>query len=483
MKTLSNDNAVATESVELLGQPIKVSGLTGLICVRAKLKSRMIKGDLILPLIIVNCTRNDIEWLKGLNNVNSLFAWFGRKIIRSAVRHSKGLFFVEGECEIDDSKRVLEVKVSTEGYLHLSFTSKRSLKTLFEKSEYSYIQSSILKTVRGKIHFFDSSRFIYSSGDMLITETGSNVTSIRIPGRWYHRLAFNISLSRLLRSDQVNLMYDGHSCFAAILRDGCVFKVGIDSGTIVEIGRVNGFRGVMHNAHCFGPDGKIYFGEYIRKASRSGASIYCVDLHEECLTVAVNLPVGYCKHIHCVRYDEFTSTFWVCTGDENSESRILRYSLDMEFLEEVGGGTQVYRTCELNFSEHKVWWLMDSPLQLSMEIIYDRKTKLVTNGDCMPGPIWYGVSIQGIGDFCSVADEPCLYPKRKTTSVLLRSDVSQFNWIEFLTVEKDFLPYIFKYASVEIGSNFGFTLYCNFQATSLMDGYGVVFKLYKKNEN
>lgn len=481
MKPLSNDNA--TECIELLGQPIKVSGLMGLAGVRAKLKGRMKKGDLILPLIIVNCTQNDIEWLKDLNNVNSLFAWFYRKLIRSSVRRSKGLFFVEGECELDGSKRVLEVTASTEGCLHFSFMNKRSLKTLFEKSEYSYIRSSILKTVRGKIHFYDSSRFIYSSGNKLITETGSSVTSIRIPGRWYHRLAFNIPLSRLLRSDQVNLMYDGHSRFAAILRDGCVFKFEIDSDKIVEIGRVNGFRGLMHNAHCFGPDGKIYFGEYTRRESRSGASIYCVDLHQECLTVAVKLPVGSCKHIHCVRYDKFTSTFWVCTGDENSDSRILRYSLDMELLEEVGGGTQVYRTCELNFSEHKVWWLMDSPLQPSMEIIYDRETKLVTNGDCMPGPVWYGVNIQGIGDFCSVADEPCLYPKRKSTSVLLRSDVSPFNWIEYLTVGKDVLPYIFKYASVEIGSNFGCTLYCNFQATSFMDGYGAVFKLYKKNEN
>ena len=83
MKPLSNDNA--TECVELLGQPIKVSGLIGLAGVRAKLKGRMKKGDLILPLIIVNCTQNDIEWLKDQNNVNSLFAWFYRKLIRSSV--------------------------------------------------------------------------------------------------------------------------------------------------------------------------------------------------------------------------------------------------------------------------------------------------------------------------------------------------------------------------------------------------------------
>jgi hypothetical protein len=105
------------------------------------------------------------------------------------------------------------------------------------------------------------------------------------------------------------------------------------------------------------------------------------------------------RHIHVVSVDPYTGHVWVGTGDANVHSRII-YSDDRgENFRLVGMGEQVWRTLSIWFTEHYVYWNMDTEknqriwriprLKYEEEGFWPTMTPELTSGETKIGVHYY----------------------------------------------------------------------------------------------
>lgn len=66
------------------------------------------------------------------------------------------------------------------------------------------------------------------------------------------------------------------------------------------------------------------------------------------------------RHWHSLQIDPYTGHLWLCGGDTDVQSRILRSKDDGVTWEIMGSGSQDYRSCGLVFTQREVIWGSDA---------------------------------------------------------------------------------------------------------------------------
>jgi hypothetical protein len=109
--------------------------------------------------------------------------------------------------------------------------------------------------------------------------------------------------------------------------------------------------------------GHIFWGEYFDNPQRDEVHIYASTDQGAHWDVAYTFSKREIRHVHNVVYDEFENCFWVLTGDEGAECRILRFSCDFKHVDTVVSGNQQARSAALIPTRDALYFSSDTPLE------------------------------------------------------------------------------------------------------------------------
>ena len=96
-----------------------------------------------------------------------------------------------------------------------------------------------------------------------------------------------------------------------------------------------------------GPNDQLLFGEYFDNRERREVHIFGSSDRGENWDPIYTFPAGSIRHVHNIVFDEWTSCYWILTGDEAHECQIIRASLDFRTVETVIVGGQQARAATL----------------------------------------------------------------------------------------------------------------------------------------
>lgn len=136
--------------------------------------------------------------------------------------------------------------------------------------------------------------------------------------------------------------------------DGASFQVSYDrplNGILAPFGNNEGVAA--------GPDA-VYFGEYSALPRPHAIRILEGTNDGRDWRVAYTFPFGDIFHVHSIAYDRYRNRYWVCTGDNDEESRILYSDDGFKSLHLLGGGSQAWRAVSLMITEKSLFWGSDN---------------------------------------------------------------------------------------------------------------------------
>jgi hypothetical protein len=159
------------------------------------------------------------------------------------------------------------------------------------------------------------------------------------------------------------------------------------------------------------PDGNIYWGEYFNNKEREPVSVYRSKDGGYSWEVIYTFPEGTIRHIHNMFYDSFDDSLWILTGDEDSESKILKTDRNFNSIEVIFQRNQQSRAATMIIEKDYIYYATDTPYEQNYIYRIERKTGQREKLAEISGPSMYSCKA-GKMYFFSSAAEPgeCYYP-------------------------------------------------------------------------
>lgn len=300
-----------------------------------------------------------------------------------------------------------------------------------------------------EIHHYSSDNLEIFSFSNEISILQNNIElKTKLPLTFLDKISKYFRLTRrLFRTDKCNVFVINElELKLLIIRRGSVYTFSKEKGLKFNF-KLRNCRNIMHIDLCRLPNGDLFFGEYGSNNDRKKVPIYGSFDGAENWKIVYEFPKNSIKHIHNVKYDKFTGTIWCCTGDNDGENNIIIFNKKFEIIKQLNDGSQLYRTCNLFFKKNFVYWLMDSPNDISYVIKYNRKTEEIMNIKNLAGPVWYSKEINDDMYLAATSVEPGYSMQHKTAELLFSSDL--LNWKVIKKFKKDLFHIdFFKYGVI-----------------------------------
>ena len=321
-------------------------------------------------------------------------------------------------------------------------------------------------------HYTSKNTSIFSKKNIVYVSNLNENTVIKLPFNFFDIFSFLRILRRFFRLDKCNVfLINTKPLNLIIIRWGHVYVYNKEGGLIKTLTLKN-CRNIMHVDLCRLPNGNLCFGEYGSNNKRKKVPIYISKDNGFNWDIAFEFPENSIKHIHVVKYDSFSQKIWCCTGDKDGENKIVLFDKNFNLLETLGDGSQIFRTCDLFFTEEKVVWLMDSPNEKSHVISYHRNLKVISKGQELIGPVWYSTQLGENLFLAATSVEPGYSMDHKSVELLLSNDL--ITWKPIMKYKKDILPIdYFKYGVIAfpIGKQDSKSVYYFGEALIDLDGH------------
>jgi len=285
-----------------------------------------------------------------------------------------------------------------------------------------------------------SDTFLYASRgyELLRSEIGTNRIEWKPVAQYKPQWWRNSSSSFRLTS---RLFRDG---FHALAKLSSGHLVGAVPGAIVTL---NPDENVFRISHTIlrgtrplhiatSPNGHLYWGEYFDNRGRDEVHIYASTDRGRTWNVAYTFPKGAIRHVHNIVHDPWQHCLWILTGDNGSECRILRASLDLTSVEPVLAGGQQVRTVAAVPAEDGLYFSSDTPIEKNFIYRLDRDRNLCKLAELSSSSI-YGCRV-GNALFFSTMVEPSQVNLDLSASVY--GSLDQIHWQRKLEWKKDLWP-------------------------------------------
>ena len=237
-------------------------------------------------------------------------------------------------------------------------------------------------------HYYSKEISIYSKANIIYYKDCFRNIKIKLPIKYFESfvISFRI-LRRLFRLDKMNV-FPTKSGLIILYRGFCYFYSFLDMNLHRKF-KLRNCRNILHNAILKCKNGNIYFGEYGSNYKYNKVPIYVSKDDGLSWDVCFEFKNKEIRHIHGIFEDIYTNSIWICTGDTDTESKIIQTDYNFTSLNTIGTNSQNFRTCSLFFTEKYIYWNMDSHISNSYSVIYDRVTKTFEKKFNFPGPVIY----------------------------------------------------------------------------------------------
>jgi hypothetical protein len=301
----------------------------------------------------------------------------------------------------------------------------------------------ILENLQSEIvHFYesDTKNIIKSTGNNFSVVLDGQEVKFSIPGKNRFLMRFRL-IRRFLRYDKSNAILNWKRDGVVILYQWKIYFFDLRSNELNFIDNLKQCRNVLHGGIAVTASG-IFFGEYGHNASRDSVPIWKSCDDGRSFSIVKELHEHQIKHIHGVYVDKFSDSLWIVTGDFDGECFLIESDDENFFnLTWYGDGTQQWRPVSLFFTPEKILWAMDSPIHQAYLQSFDRATKLITQGQYFPGPVWYSKQFDSGDAVLQTSVEPG--KEVKTNDAILYHSHNLIEWTEVIRFKKDILPMMF----------------------------------------
>lgn len=138
-------------------------------------------------------------------------------------------------------------------------------------------------------------------------------------------------------------------------------------------------------------DSTLYFGEYFRNLEKTSVRVFKSENSGRSWKVVKEFKPGQIRHIHAIQKDPYSDRLWICTGDGNEESMVAYTQDDFKTIVPIGQGNQIWRVCQLVFTEDAIYWGTDNGNKdLAGIYKWERKSTNLTKLCITDGAIFYG---------------------------------------------------------------------------------------------
>lgn len=155
------------------------------------------------------------------------------------------------------------------------------------------------------------------------------------------------------------------------------------------------------------------------------------------------------RHIHSVSFDNFENKLWITTGDNDAECGIYFSKDEGKSINLIGSGDQSWRAVSLIFTKDYVYWGTDSPNIQNWIYRYNRfngkREKIIK----VNGAIYYSTKVGNFLVF-STAIERSSGEWDKKSHIWISYNGNR--WRDIVCFQKDWLPNIFQYGTVNFGN-------------------------------
>jgi hypothetical protein len=180
------------------------------------------------------------------------------------------------------------------------------------------------------------------------------------------------------------------------LAAGIVWLINIPKRTQIRIMKLPNYgigigRGILNNGLLCLNSETLVFGEYFRNPEKTYVRIFQCNLLNFNNQVLFEFSPGSIRHIHALQKDPYTNKLWLCTGDSDTECMIAWSNDGYKTIHPIGGGTQIWRTCQLVFDETHIFWGTDSDSdELSGIYSWNKNTAQIKKIQKVEGAILFG---------------------------------------------------------------------------------------------
>lgn len=192
------------------------------------------------------------------------------------------------------------------------------------------------------------------------------------------------------------------------------------------------------------PNGHIAWGEYFDNPHRDDVHIYVSTDRGSRWHVAHTFPKGAIRHVHNIVYDQWADCFWILTGDDASECKILRASPDFKDVDVILSGSQQTRAVALVPAPDGLYFSSDTPMEANHVYGLDRRGNIRLLAAISSSSI-YGCRV-GNAIFFSTMIEPSSV--NRSREVRMYGSPNGLQWQELLAWKKDHWPMrLFQYGN------------------------------------
>lgn len=207
------------------------------------------------------------------------------------------------------------------------------------------------------------------------------------------------------------------------LSDGSLFYTyATEIGFISPEGRITPLGGrarvhrVLRDGAAVLPDGSVVFGEYFDNGAREAVRLYRAQLGEREVREVYRFAPGEVRHVHSVHWDSVMARAIVCTGDLDTECRIMAFDPEFQSSITLGEGSEDWRTISPQFASEAIYYGTDAEFSPNRLIRYDRATGALRELAQVNGPVFYSAALPGGWIFATTAE---LCPSQTSPEAIL----------------------------------------------------------------
>ena len=216
------------------------------------------------------------------------------------------------------------------------------------------------------------------------------------------------------------------------------------------------FYQILDNNICVTP-AFTYFGEYFRNVDRNPVNIFRTR-DGETWDKIFSFPQKSIKHIHLLQYDPYSGKIWFSTGDPDAECLLGYSNPDFSDIEIIGKNSQDWRCLELLFTPEKIFWGTDNPEGQNWLMSFDRNSHQLQKLRKFNGPV-YNLKRFSTCYLILTATEGGSGEVDTRAHIWITTDLEKGPWEDYLSFEKDRMPFKFGYGRLFFGAELNNTLY------------------------